>query len=157
MLQSASQGKLFLKLNFSLLFQLQKAALKNMNTNIKDLSKGLLAAAFGLAFVLTGSAFKEGKNAKRTMYTFYYDGPNYTAAEVTNESNWKYDSNDNTCSGIDEQACTIRVSAGFVDNPASAPSLKPSLNLTAAASSSSINYVSGSSDSALQISNKAHN
>ena len=128
-----------------------------MKTTFKNLSKGLMAAAFGLVLVFAGSAFKADKTAAKTMYTFYYDGPDYTAAQVTNESNWKFDADDNTCSGINEQACTIRVSASFVDNPTSSPSLKSSLNLVSTASAPSINYVSGSADGALQISNEAHN
>ncbi|WP_316831935.1 hypothetical protein [Pedobacter aquatilis] len=129
-----------------------------MKTKIKNLSTGLFALVFGLTLVFASSAFKAvSKGDKRISYTFYYDGPDYTATEVTDESNWKYDADDNTCSDVNEQACTIRVSSAFVDNPTTAPTLKTSLNLTAAASAPSVNYINGSADGTMQISNEPHN
>lgn len=117
---------------------------------------GLVALVLGFGFVMTQSAFSVNtENAKRTMYTFYYDGPDYTHAAVTNESNWKYDPGNNLCSRINERACTIQVSSVFVNNPTSSPSLKSTLNLSAAAFSPNINYITGSSDLNLVIANDA--
>lgn len=126
-----------------------------MKTTLKNVSKGLLAAAFGLALVFIGSAFKPDNGAKRAMYTFYYDGPDYSVAEVTDESNWRHDADNNICSGDNQQACTIQVSDAYVDSPLAAPkTLKSSLNLTAATSAPNIAFINGAADGSLQIYNE---
>lgn len=91
-------------------------------------------------------------------YTFYYNGPDFSVDEVTKESNWVYDATDNTCSGDNDQACTIKVNTSFVNNPGTAtPTLKTATNLTASLNTTySSAYVTGSSDGGMLISNAAH-
>jgi hypothetical protein len=78
-------------------------------------------------------------------------------SDVTNESNWAYDPNGNTCSGVNAQACTIQVDASYVNNPSTAPTLKTSTNLTATLNPTySTAYVTGSADAGMSISNAEH-
>lgn len=124
---------------------------------MKKSNFGLLALALGLGLVFTQSAFKAENNSKRAEFTFYYDGPSFDVADVTNEANWKYDSEANECSGINDQACTIRISDAYVDNPLTTPALKSTANLTATLRSPyNTAYVTGSADSGMSISNEAH-
>jgi len=126
-----------------------------MNTNFKNLSKGLLAAAFGLALVITGSAFKESGNAKRTQYSFHYNGPaTMTVAQVTDESNWIFDADELECPSGNDEACAIRIDAAYVNNPSVAPTLNSSANLAAALSSTGKAYITGSADVSIQKLNK---
>ncbi|OKS85894.1 hypothetical protein [Mucilaginibacter polytrichastri] len=124
----------------------------------------------GIGFVVKAEATKRAssktkvanatsskKHKQFAAYTFYYNGPSYSVSDVTNESNWVYDPDGNTCSGDNEQACTIQVDAAFVNNPATTPTLKTSTNLTATLNSTyNTAYVTGSSDAGMAISNAEH-
>lgn len=124
-----------------------------MYRKIKNLSKGLLAAALGLTLVVTGSAFKPESNAKRTQYTFRFNDANHSEANVEDESKWVYDATDPECDEVFQQACLIKVDAAYV-NPGATPTLKSSLNLNASAISSSNAYVAGSADGDMEIQNR---
>ena len=125
-----------------------------MNTNIKNLSKGLLAATFGLTLVFTGSAFKTESNAKRTQYTFRFNDANHSEANVEDESKWVYDATAGDCDQEQEQACLIKVDAAYV-NAGASPTLKSTLNLNASAISSANAYVAGSADASMEIQNRS--
>jgi len=122
-----------------------------MKTNFKNLSKGLLAAAFGLALVITGSAFKSEN--KRTQYTFRFNDSNHSEANVEDESKWVYDATDPECDEVLQQACLIKVDAAYV-NPGATPTLKSTLNIAANAVSLSNAYVAGSADGNMEIQNR---
>jgi len=122
-----------------------------MYTTIKKVSKGLMAAVLGLTMVLAGSAFK-GDSNKKAPQRFKYIGTTFTEAAVENLSNWSHDEDAPECDRTPQQACVIIVDSQFV-NPNG--TLKSTLNLTAAQYSSSTNYyVSGSSDSSMDIENR---
>lgn len=124
-----------------------------MNTNIKNLSKGLLAAAFGLTLVFTGSAFKTESNANRTQYTFRFNDANHSEANVEDESKWVYDATDPECDEVFQQACLIKVDAAYV-NAGATPTLKSTLNIAANPVSLSNAYVAGSADGGMEIQNR---
>ncbi|MCZ4243542.1 hypothetical protein [Pedobacter punctiformis] len=127
-----------------------------MNKDIKKFGTGILAAAFGLAIVFIGAAFK-ADHAKTNTYTFYYSGPSFSKTDVENENNWIYDSsNETVCDDTPQKACTIQVSDTFVNNPASAPTLKTSTNLSAQLHTTlGTAYVIGSADENMLITNRA--
>lgn len=121
-----------------------------------NLMVGLVILIVGFGILITQSAFKKYKlkNEKYTTYTFYYDGPNFEVENVEKESNWHYDAAGNTCSGDNRQACTIRISGDYVDNPLTAPALKTSANLSATLNSIfNTAYVTGSDDPSMEIFN----
>jgi len=122
-----------------------------MHTTIKNLSKGLLAAAFGLALVFGGSAFKA--DSKRVQYTFRYDGSIKSKAQVETLSNWVYDPNATGCDEVQQEACIIHVDQAFV-NTSGTPTLNASLNLVATPVTSSRAYVSSSDDDTMEIQNR---
>ncbi|WP_316805413.1 hypothetical protein [Pedobacter nototheniae] len=128
-----------------------------MNNNLKNFSTGILAAAFGLVIVLTGSAFKTEK-AKTGTYTFFYNGTTFDKASVENESNWVYDSNDETvCDDRAQSACTIQVDENFVNTPLTTPTLKSSTNLSASIHATlGTAFVTGSADSNMLIYNRSN-
>ena len=125
-----------------------------MYIKLKNLSKGLMAAALGLTLVVTGSAFKPESNAKRTQYTFRFNDANHSEANVEDESKWVYDATAGDCDQEQEQACLIKVDAAYV-NAGATPTLKSSLNLNANAISSSNAYVAGSADGDMEIQNRS--
>ncbi|MFC3560194.1 hypothetical protein [Pedobacter jamesrossensis] len=118
---------------------------------IKNLSKGILAAAFGLALVISGSAFKA--DSKRVQYTFRYDGANKSKAQVETLSNWIYDPSAAGCDEVQQEACIIHVDQAFV-NTSGTPTLDPSLNLVATPYTSTRAYVSSSDDENMDIENR---
>lgn len=124
-----------------------------MKTTFKNLSTGILAAAFGIALVFTGSAFK-ATHSKRVQYTFRYNDTNHSKANVEDESKWLYDPSAAGCDENPQQACLITVDETYV-NPGSTPTLKSSLNISAAAFSSSNAYVAGSADGSMEIQNRS--
>jgi len=125
-----------------------------MNTNLKNLSKGLLAAAFGFALVFTGSAFKAENNSNRTQYTFRFNDANHSEANVEDESKWVNDPNADECDEVLQQACLIKVDAAYV-NPGATPTLKSTLNIAANPVSLSNAYVAGSADGSMEIQNRS--
>lgn len=122
-----------------------------MYTAIKNVSKGLMAAALGLVLVFGGSAFKA--DSKRVQYTFQYTGSDKSRTEVEKESNWTYSPNAAGCDQIQQEACLIRVDASFV-NTSGTPTLDPSLNLIASPHTSTRAYVVSSDDGDMDIENK---
>lgn len=88
------------------------------------------------------------------FYTFEYTGPDFSKANVEDESKWTYTPNTDLCSGLDERPCRIQVSEAFVNNPSSSPSLSPSANISAALNSGTgTHYVDGIADPSGVISN----
>ncbi|RYG54301.1 MAG: hypothetical protein EOO01_01920 [Chitinophagaceae bacterium] len=125
--------------------------------NLKNIKSGLFAAAFSLALVFGLSSFKgEAKNT-RVLYTFFYNGPNHTdESEVTKESNWTYDPNNELCTDINRRACAIQVSAAYVDSPSGpTPTLKSTIDLSADLYSTTY-FIDGSNDGAMVISNQSN-
>jgi len=120
---------------------------------IKNVSKGLLAAALGLVLVFTGSAFKSEKGGKLDRYQFRYTGPTLSQSDVENESYWTHDESAPVCDNEQEAACTITVYKSFV-NEGTTPTLKSSLNISASNAASTA-YVSGSSDNTMDIINRS--
>ncbi|TKC03476.1 DUF6520 family protein [Pedobacter cryotolerans] len=112
-----------------------------------------LLVAFGVVFSM--SAFKGEAKGKRVQYTFRYNGPDHSKANVENESNWIYTTDPITCDDTPEQACSIVVDEAFVNNPLYTPTLKSSLNLAGTPFSSSSAFVSGSDDATMEIVNRA--
>lgn len=55
-----------------------------MNTNLKNLSRGLVAVAFGLTLVFTGSAFKA-----KTGHFYRYKLTTYTQAQIKSPANYE--------------------------------------------------------------------
>ena len=119
--------------------------------NLKNLLP-VLALVLGLCLVLTQSAFK---GTKAGQYTFRYNGPDHSKANVENESNWIYTTDPITCDDTPEQACSIVVDEAFVNNPLTTPTLKSSLNLDVTPFSSSSAFVSGSDDATMEVVNRA--
>ncbi|RYD97153.1 MAG: hypothetical protein EOP54_11765 [Sphingobacteriales bacterium] len=119
--------------------------------NLKKTALGLMVAIIALGF----SAFK---SEQKTGYTFYYNGPNLSVSEVEKESNWVYDEDDNECSAINHQACSIRINdVNLVDLSGDDPILKTEANLSATLNPSySTAYVTGSADDTMQKFNEAH-
>ncbi|TYR34398.1 hypothetical protein FXV77_15350 [Sphingobacterium phlebotomi] len=88
------------------------------------------------------------------LYTFEYTGPDFSKANVEDESKWTYTTNTDLCSGLDERPCRIQVSEAFVSNPSTSPSLNPSANISAALNSGTgTHYVDGIADPSGVISN----
>lgn len=121
----------------------------------------LFAIATGAALVAVTSAFKEQPKTKSgdTLYTFYYNGPNYTTAAIENESNWVYTSSSDLCSFDPEKACRIQVTEDYVNNPGTmSATLKSSANVTATENSEhpGTSYVSSIADGDGVISNQAY-
>ncbi len=119
--------------------------------NIKKLALGLLVAAFAFGF----SAFK---SEHKSGYTFYYSGPDLSVSAVETESNWIYDEDDNECSAINDQACSIRINdVTLIDFSGSNPVLKSTANLAATLNLTySTAYVTGSADGTMEKFNEAH-
>jgi hypothetical protein len=122
-----------------------------MYTAVKNVSKGLMAAALGLVFVFGGSAFKA--DSKRVQYTFQYNSLDKSQGEVQKESNWIYNPNAAGCNEVQQEACLIRVDASFV-NTSGTPTLDPSLNLIATPHTATRAYVTSSDDGDMEIENK---
>lgn len=88
------------------------------------------------------------------LYTFEYTGPDFSQANVEDESKWTYTPNTDLCSGLDERPCRIQVSEAFMNNPSTSPSLNPSANISAALNSGTgTHYVDGIADPSGVISN----
>lgn len=127
-----------------------------MNKNIKNFGAGILAAAFGLVIVFTGSAFKTEK-VKTDSYTFYYNGPALDKTNVENESNWVYDNDDLVCNETNQRACTIQVSESFVNTTLATPTLKSITNLGAEVHvPSGTAFITGSADGSMLIFNRGN-
>jgi len=124
-----------------------------MKRTFKNLSTGILAAAFGLALVFTGSAFKASK-LNRVQYTFRYNDANHSKANVEDESKWVYAPTAAGCDEIQQRACTILVDQAYV-NPGSTPTLKTSLNLSATSFDANNAFVSNSADGNMEIQNSS--
>ena len=122
-----------------------------MYTAIKNLSKGLMAAALGLVLVFGGSAFKA--DSKRVQYTFRYNSSDKSQAEVEKESNWIYSPSSAGCNQVQQEACIIHVDQSFV-NTSGTPTLDPSLNLLATPYTSTQAYVTSSDDGDMDIENR---
>lgn len=93
----------------------------------------LMAFVLGLGFMISMSSFREGMETpmKYASYTFYYDGPDFTRANVELESNWIYTPGTDLCSGTEVKPCRIQVSEDYVNNPSTSPTLKSLINITA--------------------------
>ncbi|MBD1420998.1 hypothetical protein [Sphingobacterium chuzhouense] len=88
------------------------------------------------------------------LYTFEYNGPDFSKANVEDESHWSFTPSTELCDGLDERPCRIQVSAAYVDNPNTSPSLKPSANISASLNSgTNTHYVDAIADAAGVISN----
>lgn len=123
-----------------------------MYTILKKVSRGLVAAALGLTIVIAGSAFK-GNSGKKDPQKFRYAGSTYGEGAVEDLSNWIHDNSAPECDPGDERPCTITVDPSYV-NPNG--TLKSTLNLNASLSPTSSDYiVAGSSDSSMEIVNRA--
>ncbi|RZK37834.1 MAG: hypothetical protein EOO90_24145 [Pedobacter sp.] len=109
----------------------------------------LMALVLGMGLVLTQSAFK---TTKTDQYTFRYNGPNYSQANVENEANWIHDESV-ACTDVPQKACSIKVDASFVNNPLTTPTLKSSLNLATDLYSGTA-FVEGSDDGSMEIINR---
>jgi len=121
--------------------------------HLKKLSFGVFAMIFGLAIVLTQSAFKSTNH--RASYTFYYDGPDYSENEVKDPSNWKLGTQ--SCgTPTDNVPCTILVDDDYVDNPTSPTALDPDIDLQATQHDTNEYYISGSDDASMEITNRAN-
>lgn len=120
----------------------------------------LFAIVTGVALVTATSAFKEAPKSKSgaTLYTFYYNSSDYSTSAVENEGNWTYTPSSDLCSFDDEKACRIQVTADYVNNPGTSPSLKTSANVTATDNPShpGTAYVSSIADADGVISNQAY-
>jgi hypothetical protein len=123
--------------------------------NLRKVQFGLLAVLLAVGVVFGMSAFKGEAKGKRVQYTFRYNGPDHSKANVENESNWIYTTDPITCDDTPEQACSIVVDEAFVNNPLTTPTLKSSLNLDVTPFSSSSAYVSGSDDATMEVVNRA--
>lgn len=125
-----------------------------MYTAIKNVSKGLMAAALGLVLVFGGSAFKSDSNGKRVQYQFRYNAIPHAESDVETLSNWTYDPSAPSCEEDQEAPCTIKVDQAFV-NTGGTPTLKSTLNLNASPYTTSSAYVIGSADEDMEIINRA--
>ncbi|GAA4196168.1 hypothetical protein GCM10022289_01460 [Pedobacter jeongneungensis] len=123
-----------------------------MHTTIKKVSKGLMAAAFGLLLVVGGSAFKADSN-KRVQYTFRYNNADHSLGAVQTLSNWVYDPSAPSCDEEPQEACTIKVDQAYV-NTGGTPTLKSTLNLQASAYTTTSAFVIGSDDESMAIENR---
>lgn len=123
--------------------------------NLKKISFGVFAFFFGLALILTQSAFKAATPGafNRLSTTFYYHGPDYSEEEVTKESNWTTEEPEESCDNVDEAPCSINIDDTYVDgsgNLDSSADLRADLN-----SPTSTYYISGSDDSLMTFVNKS--
>jgi len=73
---------------FRMLFQTQQSIPLNMKTTFKNLSKGLMAAAFGLVLVFAGSAFTTA-NGSRVGHFYRYKLTTYTQAQIQSPANYE--------------------------------------------------------------------
>ena len=112
-----------------------------------------LAIILGLGIVFTQSAFKGEAKGKRLQYTFRYNGPDHSKANVENESNWVYTTSPITCDDVPQEACSIVVDQAFVNNPLTTPTLKSSLNIVADNYLSTA-FVKESDDDTMEIVNR---
>jgi hypothetical protein len=115
----------------------------------------IAVVGLGLAFKPVGNIKKVAAKKSGTMYTFAYNGPDFSVANVENEANWSYTSSTDLCDGIDVKPCRIQVSESFVNNPGTAPTLKSTANVSATLNSTfSTAYVDGLDDPDGVISNR---
>jgi len=121
--------------------------------NLKKISSGFLALVFGIALVVTQSAFKNpapAKNSKRVPVTVYYHGPDFSQANVTTESNWTTTPNTEGCDGEPEVACSLTIDSDYI----SGTTLKAEADLQAEESASSRYYITETEDDLATIVNR---
>ncbi|RKD12490.1 hypothetical protein BCY91_12665 [Pelobium manganitolerans] len=116
---------------------------------------GMAALLIGLVLAFASTAFKSADSAKLDMLIFEYAGPNYSEANVEDESKWQLAPEGEACSQDDEKACRIAVDQSFVNNPSSpTATLKSSLNIQAQLNSAtSTHFVESTADEQAVISN----
>lgn len=118
-----------------------------------------LTLTVGIAFAVNAMENKVDKQStmtkEETLYTFEYNGPDFSQANVEDESNWTYTPNTDMCSGSDERPCKLQVSASYVNNPSTSPTLKSATNISAALNTTSnSHYVDGIADPLGNFSNR---
>lgn len=97
-----------------------------------------------------GCAANFGKN---NLIQFKYVGPNFSKAQVEEESNWELDNSINTCDNNNVYACVIFVDPTYVT---SSGGLDPLIDLQASTSlppTSEIYHIVDSEDSSMEIHN----
>ncbi|RYD96479.1 MAG: hypothetical protein EOP54_13655 [Sphingobacteriales bacterium] len=113
-----------------------------------------LVAIMGLTFAFKPFS-KEDKKAKRLMYTFKYNGSNFSESAVENPANWTYTASTDLCNGALVKPCRIQVSETYVDNPSTTPTLKSAINIVAAENTgTSTHYVDEIADEEGVVSNR---
>lgn len=118
-----------------------------------------LTLTLGIAFAVNAMEKKVDKQPtttkEETLYTFEYTGPDFSQASIEDESNWTYTTNTDMCSGSDERPCKLQVSASYVNNPSTSPTLKTTANISADYNSTSdSHYVDGIADPLGNFSNR---
>ncbi|CAH0266833.1 MULTISPECIES: hypothetical protein [unclassified Pedobacter] len=123
---------------------------------IKKISFGAFAFILGLTLVLTQSAFKGSplKAFKRVPTTVYYHGPDFSQAEVQNESNWTTSTNSQTCDSSPQAPCRLIIDSSYILSG----QLQGTANLTSSlytGDDEESYFVTGSADEDMSITNKA--
>jgi hypothetical protein len=103
-----------------------------------------LAILMGGILAIATSAFAKMPKAKTvdTNYAFEYNGPDYSAANVQDVSNWTYNASPDACSGS-QKACTIEVPDTYVDNTGPSPVLESTISIQTTTNMSGDARVSG--------------
>lgn len=133
-----------------------------MVNNMKNNKKTWLGAMFTFALVaIMGLTFafkpfsKEDKKVKRLLYTFEYNGSDFSESAVETPSNWTYTASTDLCNGALAKPCRIQVSEAYVNNPATTPTLKTAINIVAAENTvTNTHYVDEIADDDGVISNR---
>ncbi len=118
-----------------------------------------LSLILGIAFAVNAMEKKVDKQStvtkEETLYTFEYTGSDFSQASIEDESNWTYTANTDMCNGSNERPCKLQVSASFVNNPNTSPTLKSAANISAGYNSTSdSHYVQGIADPLGNVSNR---
>lgn len=113
---------------------------------LRKISFGVFAFIIGLGLVLTQSAFTGSSTLSgRAVKTLYYHGPDFSLANVTDESNWNGNPVEETCQNVNIAACSITIDDSYVDASGPVDQLQNSANLTATLASGKA-FITGSAD-----------
>jgi hypothetical protein len=118
-----------------------------------------LTLTLSIAFAVNAMESKVEKQSppikEETLYTFEYNGSDFSQVNVEDESNWTYTADTDMCSGTNQRPCKLQVSASYVDNSGTSPTLKSATNISAALNTTSnSHYVNGIADPLGNFSNR---
>jgi hypothetical protein len=124
---------------------LYKRVGKNKDHLKIKIMKKYLFGVFAIALAIGFSAFTTTPHKSKNVFSdvfFEYQGPNFTQSEVIKPANWVEVSDlTGSCTGVNENACRIKVASGSTDGSAPSRTLKSTVVIPVAQFSSSIYYV----------------